>query len=209
MISTRDAFLQQQEIDSQEESSEHFFNEDMLEQQHAETLPVIDMNKLAPSDQNMSIQVSEDKNELINYTSVDIANGIINSILDGKVNALDFAVRKKLLIDSLEMAAKNPDVKKMCISEVEKYGKGGAVLLGAKVTITGRRQYQYSEDPTWKSLKKSIAKTEEQIKEQEKKIQAAVKNNCSMVDSDTGELIASVVPAPESTSIAVSFSKKK
>ena len=140
-------------------------------------------------------------------TTEQIANDIVTSILEGKVNPLEFVVKKKCITDALDMALKNEEVKKMCITEVEKYGKEGATCLGAKVTLTTKRTYKYEADPKWRELNQSIAEASAQIKAQEEKIKVACKTNSSLVDQETGEVIASVVPAPETTSIAVSFKK--
>jgi hypothetical protein len=212
MIHADEIFMDQREAEATEEDINFIHQRQMEEQQQyeesAETLPVIDMNELNPSEFSQQIQLSDEKMEIVNGASLDIANKIIRSILDGHVKPLDFIVRKKLLVDTLDIVSKNPQIKSMCVDEIERGGKSGVSVLGAKLSVTNRKAYQYNQDKKWSSLKESIAPVVEQIKEQEKKVQAAVKNNCDLVDSDTGELIASVVPAPETTSISVSFKKK-
>lgn len=165
-------------------------------------LPVLDLNTLNPDEGTIKL----DK-DTINLRSSDIAMQIVCAITDGLINPLDFAVKKKLVVDALEMAMKNPHVKTMLLEEMEKYGKEAVTRLGAKLSISSRATYQYDADPTWKSIKDEMKPLEEKLKAQEEKIKTACKNNCSLVD-EHGELIASIVPHPKTESIAVSFSKK-
>ncbi len=165
--------------------------------------PVLDMNTIQPD----AGIVKFDK-DTINIRSVDIAEGIANAIKDGVIDPLEFAVKRKLIIDAFDLVMKDRDVKNICIGEVEKFGKQGAKKLGATITITGRATYDYSKDPTWVKLNNQAQPFIEAMKAQEEKIKTACKNNASLVDGETGELIASIVPHPKSESIAVSFSKK-
>jgi len=139
--------------------------------------------------------------------SVDISEKIKSAILNGDISPLEFAVKKKLIIEALESASKDDQVKSVTIDEIEKYGKQGATCLGATLTISERRTYQYDLDPNWKALKESISDIEDDIKKQEEKIKIACKNGVSLVSED-GEVIASIVPSPVTTSINVSFKKK-
>lgn len=166
-------------------------------------LPILDLNTLAPADGVIKL----DKDTL-NVRSSDIALAIIAAVNDGLIDPLELLVKKKLVVDALEMAAKDPTVKAAAVEAVQAYGKDGATKLGAKLTITGRAAYQYNQDPTWAAIKEEMKPLEERLKAQEEKIKAACKNNCSLV-GEGGELIASVVPAPVTESVSVSFSKKK
>lgn len=172
----------------------------------AEILPVINLNTLTSSAHLTPVIISE-KKEMVNVTTVDIANQIITAIKEGMINPLEFAVKKKLVVDAFEMAMKDKDVKYLIENEIEKYGKEGATILGAKLGITNRPSYKYDQDPTWASLKAGMADQEAALKEQEKKIQAACKVGASIVDDD-GVILASVVPAPVTTSVSVSFKRK-
>lgn len=165
-------------------------------------LPILDLNTLNPDEGIIKL----DK-DTINLRSSDIAMQIVTAIADGLINPLDFIVKKKLVIDALEMAMKNPQVKAAAAEEMEKYGKEGVNKLGAKLSVTSRATYQYEADPTWKNIKEEMKPLEERLKAQEEKIKTACKNNCSLVD-ENGEIIASIVPHPKTESIAVSFSKK-
>lgn len=164
--------------------------------------PVLDMNTLNPGEGVIKM----DK-DTFNLTSTDIATRIITSINEGFINPLEFAVKRKLIVDALKMVMEDPSVKQLALKEVEDHGKEGCTKLGAKISITSRATYQYSHDAKWAEIKAQLKPLEEQLKAQEEKIKAACKNNASLVSED-GELIASIVPAPATESIAVSFSKK-
>lgn len=97
----------------------------------------------------------------------------------------------------------------MAITEVQKFGKEGATSLGANITLKELPKYDYSKDPKWAELNAKATPLLEALKAQEEKVKMATKMDCSLIDESTGEVIAQVVPAPSTTSIAVSFPKKK
>jgi hypothetical protein len=192
MISNRDLILEHQEQEYNDNGAEQYaqYEEDLAQLRY--TVPPIDLGIMIPSI----------------ATSEQIASGIIEAIKEGRMSPLEFAVKRKCIEQGLELAFRNTEVKDMTITEVEKFGKEGATCLGATLKITNTRKYQYENDPTWKMLNDSIAETKDAIKAQEERVKIACKNNCSLI-GDGGEIIASIVPAPETTSIAVSFKSKK
>ena len=165
-------------------------------------LPVLNLNTLDSKEESIKLE-----KETVNLTSVDIADNIIGALLSGTVNPLEFAVKRKLIVDAFEMVMKHKDVKDLMITEVQKFGKQGASALGAKVYITSRAQYEYDKDSTWLHIKNNMEPFEKALTEQQEKIKACCKNGASLFDDD-GIMIASCVPAPKSDSIAVSFSRK-
>ena len=154
-------------------------------------MPVIDINTLVPSP----------------ITSEQLAEKIISNILEGNINPLHFAVKKKCIEDALERVMKDASVKDLMIDEINKYGRDGATALGATLTTRNLPKYDYSKDPTWKLYKDTMKPFEDRLKAQEERIKIACKTNSSLVSED-GEVIATVVPAPATTSIAVSFKIK-
>jgi hypothetical protein len=183
MTRARDMFLEQQEQD---------FN-DRMNDLHDEEYYIapIDINSLKPSQ----------------ATTEQIANSIIDAVREGRISPIEFAVKKKCILDAFELAFKNEEIKKMVVSEVEQYGKEGASLHGATVKITSTSKYDYSKDPKWAAIKDDMKEMEAALKAQEEKIKIACKNNASLVDSETGEMIASIVPCPKTDTVAVSFKK--
>lgn len=198
MTGSKEIFEQQQE----QEYHEGIYSAHYDELPGSGPFPVLDMNTLNPGEGVIKM----DK-DTFNLTSTEIATRIITSINEGFINPLEFAVKRKLIVDALEMVMKDPSVKQLALKEVEDFGKEGCTKLGAKISITSRATYQYSHDPKWAELKAQMKPLEEQLKAQEEKIKAACKNNASLV-SDDGEIIASIVPAPATESIVVSFSKR-
>jgi len=192
MISTRDLALEQQEQDFNDNGPEQYaqYEEDIAQLHYI--VPPIDLALMQPSV----------------ATSEQIASGIIEAIKEGRISPLEFAVKKKCIEQALEMAFKNEEVRDLTITEVEKYGKEGATCMGASVKITNTRKYEYKSDPTWLALNDAIKDTLTEIKAQEERVKIACKNNCSLMSED-GVMIASIVPSPETTAIAVSFKAKK
>ena len=167
-------------------------------------MPVLDLNTIQPSAEVMKLE-----KDTFNLRSADIAKSFIELILDGVIDPLEFAVKKKLVTDALDLVMNDPQVKKLAVEEVEKYGKEGASRLGAKVTVISRASYEYAKDPRWLELTRQAEPYVARVKEQEEKIKAACKNNASLIDNESGEMIASIVPHPKTDSIAVSFNPKK
>lgn len=174
------------------------------EEFEAHQLPAIDLNAINPSGEIIRMQFG-DKMEIFSTTSSDIANKIIENILEGFTDVKSFLVKKKLIIDALDLVMKNEGVKNHAISEVENL-KGDRVL-GAKVSLTNRADYKYEFDPKCKEILDQIKPLEEKLKAQKEMVKIACKTNKSLID-EAGEVHAQVVPAPQSTSIMVSFSKK-
>lgn len=198
MTGSKELFEQEQERYYQEHPSEPHYDE----LPGLGPLPILDLNTLSPDDGIIKL----DK-DILNLRSTDIAMQIINAINEGFINPLEFAVKKKLVVDALDMVMKDASVKRLALEEVQTHGKEGCTKLGAKITVTGRATYQYDKDPKWAEIKAEMKPLEEKLKAQEEKIKAACKNNASLVSAD-GEIIASIVPAPTTESIAVSFAKK-
>lgn len=214
MQRTKDDFLNEREATF---SHEDALLQRMREQEEAATqpvgLPIIDLNEIKPEQQTTDLQFESGGSlETVDLTSMLIADKIVNAIVAGKLDPLVFMVKKKLIEDALKIASKNPDVKELAATEVSKYGKEGAKLLGATITAGSRRSYNYSEDSTWSELNAMVKPIADLMKNQEKLIQTAVKQNKSFeeVDKETGEVktIAACVTAPATDFIAVSFKKK-
>ena len=180
---------------SDEEIAELRYQEDInnarWQEEEESELPVININTLEPSE----------------ATSEDLADAMIEKLLEGFINPLEFAVKKKCIENALEIVMKNEGIKNLMIDEIVKYGKDGASVLGAKLTTTERRTYDYKADPIWKEIKQRMEPLEAELREQEGFIKIATKNNKSLIDPD-GTLIAMPVPAAVTTSIVCSFKKK-
>ncbi|MBA4166533.1 MAG: hypothetical protein H0X41_03140 [Chitinophagaceae bacterium] len=192
MTRNKDLVLEHQEQEYNDNSPEEYaqYEEDLAQLRY--TIQLMDLGLMVPSI----------------ATSEQIATGIIEAIKEGRLSPLEFAVKKKVIIDALDAALSNKEVKDMCLTEVEKYGKEGASLYGASIKITNTAKYDYDKDPKWKEINDSLADGLAARKAQEEKIKQACKMNGSIVSED-GEVIAQVVPCPKSETIAVSFKTKK
>ena len=170
-----------------------------------EALPVINISELSPSEHIYKMNVGE-KTEILNMTSIDLADRMIESIMEGRTDPLEFAVKRKLIVDALDYVMKDDPVKAYMLEEVKKHN-GKASVLGDKISTTSRPTYHYKADATWLAIKGEMAPLEAKLKAQEELIKIACKNNVSLM-GEGGEVLAAVVPSPASESISVSFSKK-
>ena len=164
-------------------------------------LPILNLNTLDSQDE--SVKMDKDT---VNLTSVTIATEMIDAILFGFVNPLEFAVKRKLVVDALDMVMKHPRVKSYMIDEIDKFGKQGASALGAKISIRTMATYKYDQDSTWRFLKQNMEPFEKALKDQEEKIKLACKGGHDIKD-EHDNVIASCVSAPKTDSISVSFNK--
>lgn len=173
-------------------------------------LPVIDLNLFFPEQETVSMKLT-DKPENIDLASVRLGDRIIEVLLDGGVDPLEFAVRRRILNDALDVAFKDKRVKDLMVTEINRYGKGETpTRLGATITLTPRTTYDYAHDPTWKKLSEEQLKpVKEAMKAQEDLIKNASKGKGSIIDQETGDVLAVAVPSTSTESVTVSLSKGK
>lgn len=173
-------------------------------------LPVIDLNTLLPEQATVSMKLGE-KPENIDLTSIGIADQIIDAILSGRIPPLEFAVKRRILTDALEVAMKDKRVKDAMMAEINKYGKGEqATALGATITLTPRTTYMYSLDTNWARINREMVEPAKlELKRQEELVKSASKSGHDLVNPDTGELRAMIVPTTTTESVTVSLKKGK
>lgn len=127
-------------------------------------------------------------------------------ILNGVFDAKELLFRKKIIEDTLDQIFKDEDVKKHLMSEIEKYGKGGAGYEGAKIEIGGKKEYDYSKcnDSEMNDLILKQEEIKKKVAERAKFLQTLQK---PVANPDTGELI---YPAAytQTDYFKVSFPKK-
>ncbi len=216
MQRTKDDFLDQREKEFEPSDSVLLRMKAQMEQlrpEEATILPVIDLNAIRPEQETTDMSFDGGGSvETVDLTSMLLADKIVTAIVAGHLNPLEFYVKKKLIEDAFKVASKNPDVKEMASTEVAKYGKDGAKLLGATIKAGSRATYNYSEDPVWADLDAQQKPYVDLKKQQEKLVQAAVKQGRSFeeVDKETGEvkMLAKCVSAPSTDFISVTFKKK-
>lgn len=141
--------------------------------------------------------------------SHDLANAMITALKSGNINPIDFAVKRKFVMDALDEVYKDPEVKQILVNEISGYGKEKPVKHGAEVTVRSIGKYDYSKDPVWASIKFNMAAQEAELKAQEELIKVATKTGSIISDPNTGEVMAVPVPCPQTDSIVVSLKKVK
>jgi len=130
------------------------------------------------------------------------------AILAGEISPLEFATKRKIIEETFDLVAGDPEIKAMIIAEIEKYkAEGGATYEGAKLSVVSRAKYDYSKDSTWAAIKAEMEPIEARLKKQEELIKVATKNGSLMTDEESGEVIASPVPAPATDSVTVKLPK--
>lgn len=174
-------------------------------------MPVIDLNTLKPAQEVRALKLGDDgKAETFDLTSVNLADSIIGGLLGGWINPLEFAVKRRVLVDALEITMKDKRVKELMTAEIGKYGRGETpTVLGATVTLVPRTTYKYDQDAGWRQLNAALQPHKDRLKAQEDRIKAACKSGGSILDEGTGEVLAAAVPSSTTETVTVSLSKPK
>lgn len=139
----------------------------------------------------------------------DLANRLINPVLDGDINPVEAAVKAKALIEVLTKFVNDDRVKDCTLSEIEKNGKETS-WNGARLTIKEVGvKYDYSDcnDPVYMDLLKQKGVIDKQLKERESFLKS-LSNRTTIVDDETGE-VATVIPPVKMSSqgYTITFSK--
>ena len=85
------------------------------------------------------------------------------SVLSGDINPLELDVRLKAIEETIYGIRKDKEVKSEIIKEASKYGKSFD-YKNAKITISERGTYDYSNDMKWVELNKKIKERELYLK---------------------------------------------
>jgi hypothetical protein len=129
------------------------------------------------------------------------------AILDGAMDPLEFMVKKKAIEETLELVAKDKDVKDLILAEIAKYkAEGRATKLGAALSVTTRPTYDYAQDASWAAIKAEMAPYEQRLKAQEERVKTATKNGAALITED-GEVLATPVPVQATESVTVKMPK--
>jgi len=110
-------------------------------------------------------------------------------ILEGRVDLKALLYQKKVIEMALEAVFKDEAVKKECIDTIEQYGKQGAGYAGAKIEVSGRKEWDYTK--TGDSKIEELLSRQEQIKKEVATRQKFLQTIPSkgMADPETGEII--------------------
>lgn len=136
-------------------------------------------------------------------TNIEVVSQQLASIFkNGNADPIEFAIRCKFAIEALEASLEL--VKEDVLKKIDKE----TIMFGAKVESaeTGTK-YDYSGNETWQNIDKQLKPLLGLKKEIEDKIKMATKINQSIIDENSGEIIASPVKKESTTSIKITLGK--
>lgn len=141
------------------------------------------LNKLKTVQQNM-LAIPQDKRDISR-----IGAGIIASILNGEINALEADIKLRRLETIIDQVRKNQNVREEVFKEADKYPQKTFTEYNAEISKTHFARYDYSAcgDSEHTELVKQIQDINERRKEREKFLQS-LKDN--VVSEETGEIIS-------------------
>ena len=120
-------------------------------------------------------------------------NKVLNEIDSGEYNPLTIHLCLKAMEELVKKIKEG--IADQVMIEAEKYGKSFE-YMGAKVELSERRTYEYSQDLTWSQINKSLKQREELLKYL----------TAPLADTKTGEIIN---PPPFKTTQVISISLPK
>lgn len=139
-----------------------------------------------------------------------LSSQLANKVAQGTVNPIEAVTKAKALIECLTLFLKDEAVNTAVVNEVGKYGKigtkfGGASLCVAEVGV--RYDFSTSGDSLWKRLSEQKADIEAKMKDRQKFL-LGVKDQVTVVDTETGEMQTVYAPSKtSSTTVKVTFAK--
>jgi hypothetical protein len=134
-----------------------------------------------------------------------LADELAKGVKDGNISALEYAIKCKFIIEALSYSLKS--INENILTELGTHGKI-AELLGAKVEVKELGvKYDYSQDAKWCEINEQIQPLLTKLREQEERIKMATKIDASLIDEDTGELLATKVAKSSTSSYAVTLGK--
>lgn len=138
-----------------------------------------------------------------------LVDNIIQPLLDGMIDPIEFITKVKGLAAALSEVEKNKSVKDIVLKEIEKHGKtaswNGATLV---IKETGVR-YDFSQcnDPIYLGLISKKQELDAQIKDREAFLKT-IPDNTTFLDEETGEYYK-LHPAARTASESFSITFKK
>ena len=142
-------------------------------------------------------QMPRSKREIEAYVS-----NLKEMILSGNINGIEAAIFLKSMDEMIKQLKDDSDIKRMIISEVEKYGKS-AEFDGTKITLSERKSYSFDSDSEWEQLEEEIIILKNRQKMREAFLKVITK---PVADPETGEII-NPMPCQSTTVTTVSLRK--
>ena len=124
------------------------------------------------------------------------------AVKDGHINPVEAAIKLKFMQDVFDAAYKE------IMPELMNNVKNKTTYLGATLepAETGTK-YDYKSDPKWQELTAAAQPYIDAVKIQEERIKMATKINTSLVDEDTGEVLARPVGMKSTSIVKVTLGK--
>lgn len=152
-----------------------------------EQIQVQELTKLTPTKTNVEV----------------VSRELTQGIIDGEVDAIEFSVRCKFAIETLK--------KSLDIAEEVALKKGvskDTKMLGASLEESESGiKYDYSQNEAWNQIVAELKPLLEKKTELEEKIKNATKMGQSIINEDTGEIIASPVKKTSTTILKITLGK--
>ena len=147
---------------------------------------IININEIVPTKSNIEL----------------VATSLTSNVIDGNINPLEFLVKCKFLEEVLKDAQKK--VKNIALDKIDKSDS----ILGAKIEVaeTGTKYY-YANDTIWSEIKEQLKPLEEKLKQQEERIKIATKIGHSLINEDSGEILAQPVLKESTKSLKITLGK--
>lgn len=133
-----------------------------------------------------------------------VANALTANVEAGSISAAEFAVKVKFLQEVLTKALKDTNYA-LCreVGEAKDF-----ICLGAKIEPTEvKPTYSYEQDDKWKEIQAQIEPLEQKRKAQEELVKIATKKGITLVNEDTGEILAQPVTKTSTSSVKITLSK--
>lgn len=131
-----------------------------------------------------------------------VSQQLIETVKNGHADPLEFSIRCKFAIEALSAAL--DAVKEDALNHIDKE----TVLLGAKLEVSESGvKYDYSQNETWQRIDMQLKPLLVLKKEIEDKVKMATKIGNSIIDENTGEIIASPVKKESTTILKITLGK--
>ena len=131
-----------------------------------------------------------------------VSKQLAETVAQGIADPLEFSIRCKFAIECLQGALET--VKETALLKVDKE----TTLLGAKLEVAeSGTKYDYSANENWKQNEVDMKPFIERKKSLEEQIKMSTKIGKSILDDETGEVIASPVTKSSTTILKITLGK--
>ena len=136
--------------------------------------------------------------------AIAITNEIINAVESGEVKAIDAIVLLKTYSKAIDSA--EAILKPQILSEIQKYGKDGATLLGCHISLMEagtRYDYANTNDQELLELMTELSKISEKVKERQEFLKKLPASGLEILQN--GDEVAKIYPPAKSSTSTFKF----